>query len=90
MSAGLFNGVCVIADTDTPQQLAETSGAPKFLVVQAKSDNAASVWIGGENVATGEAVELVAGASIPLPVDDLFDVWVSGTADDEVRYTGGL
>lgn len=92
MSEGLANGRTVVAATNTPQKLAATSLSPKFLLVQAHESNATEVVFGGQSVGftTRSGVAVEPGVAITLPVDDLFDVWISGTINDVVTYTYGV
>lgn len=78
-------------DTDKrasrPEQLQIRSRSVSEVEVFARSDNTASIWIGGPNVSADPdyetGVELAPGESYTFDAIDLSEIWIAGTVDGE-------
>lgn len=70
-----------------PERLVEYDFPVDEVELFAKSDNTASVWIGGPEVsATPDfeaGVELAANDSYTLVGVNLYDIWIAGTTDGD-------
>lgn len=73
------------------------SGTPtniKWVVVESDHDNTGDIWVGNSSVANSgnnRGLRLAPGQNITLPVDDLTDVYVIGSASGQVYlYLAGI
>ena len=88
---GIGHGVETVDAVATAQPIAGSTPA-KVVIVQAQTDNTGAIAVGGSGVlatvATGTGVLLYAGDSVTLEVDNLADVYIDATIQDEgVRFT---
>lgn len=82
----LLAGEKVVADGDTPEALAASTGVVNSVLVQAKSDNTGEVYIGN---AAGQYVELNPLDAPVLVIDDLANIYIDVVIDgDGVNYVG--
>lgn len=88
--SGIGHGVETVDAVATAQPIAASTPA-KVVIIQAQTDNTGAIAVGGAGVlatvATGTGVLLYAGDSITLEVDNLADVYIDATVQDEgVRF----
>lgn len=89
---GVGHGVKTVTAAGTHEALVASSTPAKIVIVQAQTDNANGVAVGGDavdaTVATGSGILLYAGDwTPPLEIDDLIDVYVDALANGEgVRF----
>lgn len=78
--AALIDGTVVVGGTAV--QLIATATPARSVVIQARSNNSGTVTIGADNGITSQGAghTLVAGASLPMSVDDLSLIWLIGSA----------
>lgn len=92
-ATGIGHGVKAVTTAGTDEALAASTAA-KWVTIQAQTDNTSYVAVGASGVdaatATGNGVQLAAGESITLPIDNLADVYVDALVNGEgVRYIYG-
>ena len=88
---GIADGVKTVSTVGTDEALAASTVA-KLVIIQAQTDNTGLIAVGNAGVdateATGTGVVLYAGDSIPIPCDNLADIYIDATvAGEGVRYT---
>jgi len=88
---GLADGVKTVSTVGTDEALAASTPA-KLVIVQAQTDNTGLIAVGNAGVdateATGTGIILYAGDSVPIPCDNLNDIYIDATvATDGVRFT---
>lgn len=81
------------AMTGSAVAIAGSQALVNGVIVKAKLNNAAAVWVGGATVAvtddgTGNGYKLTPGEATGIAVDNLSKVYVIGTAADVVYYQG--
>lgn len=87
---GIGDGIKTVTSAGTDVAIATTTAAV-LVVVQAQTDNTGLIAVGATGVdatvATGTGIILSAGDSIPIPCDDLANVFVDATVSgDGVRF----
>lgn len=91
-TTGIGHGKKTVTTAGTDLVLASSTPA-KWVTVQAYRANTGFISVGAagvDAVAAGDGVQLAAGESITLPVDNLSDVFVDATVSGEgVRFTYG-
>ena len=84
---GIGHGVQTVPNAGTSRQLTAASTPAQWVFVQAQTDNAGFVAVGGEGVNANEAVgtglALAAGESITLPCANLTQIWIDATVNGE-------
>jgi len=89
---GIGDGVQTVTTAGTGRQLTATSTPAQWVIVQAQTDNAGLVAVGGEginaNEAAGTGLALAAGESTTLPCANLTQIWIDATVNGEgARFT---
>lgn len=90
----------VIAATNTAQRLSASHVQAAWVLVQASGNNGGDIYVGGANPASKQSslvsqtnfvgILLTAGEAMVFPPStvatpyDLYEMWVSGTQNDEV------
>lgn len=91
-STGIGHGKKTVTTAGTDVAIAASTAA-KWVTVQAYRANTGYISVGASGVdavAAGDGVQLSAGESITLPIDNLADVFVDATVNGEgVRFTYG-
>ena len=93
-TAEIGHGVKNVATAGTPLPLVAVSTPALWVIIQAQTDNAGIVAIGGADVdatvSTGTGIALTAGQSIQIPCSDLALLFVDAlTNNDGVRFLYG-
>lgn len=92
-TTGLGHGVKVVAAAGTDEALAASTPA-KWALIQAQTDNTNFVAVGASGVdatiATGTGALLAPGEAVPIPCDNLADIFVDALVSGEgVRFMYG-
>jgi len=87
---GMGHGATVVGTAGVDVVLAASTAA-KLVIIQAQTDNTSTIAVGGSGVdatvATGTGIVLYPGETLPLPVDNLADVYIDALVSGEgVRY----
>ena len=88
----ITTGRKVIAAAGTAERLTAASTAARLVVITAETDNTGVIVVGGASVvatqATRQGTPLTAGATITIPIDDLYKIYLDTTVNgDGVTYT---
>ena len=88
---GIGHGVKTVSTAGTHEALAASTTA-KLVIIQAQTDNTGLIAVGATGVdateATGNGIILYAGDSVPIPCDNLADIYIDATVSGEgVRYS---
>lgn len=94
-TTGLAHGSKAVTTAGTPIALAASSTPAKWVIVQARVTNTGYIAVGGAGVlatlSTGTGILLAPGESVPLPCDDLADIYIDATVNGEsVRFSYGI
>ena len=95
-TTGIGHGHKEVASSPPSSVALAADTAAKWVTIQAYRSNAGYIAVGGSGVdadqaaGTGTGVDLAAGESVTLPIDNLADVHIDATVSGEgVRYTYG-
>ncbi len=93
LAGTLQSGSKDVAAAGTAERLAASRTPAVWVIVQAKSGNTGTIFLGGAAVADGNGGELAAGDSVKLSRNtefedyDLYDIWVdTDSAGDGVVF----
>ena len=87
-TTGINDGNQVVAVAGTRVQLSIVSVTCKGVIIQSLSTNTGLIFIGGITVSNANGVELTAGESVSVDIDDLNKIYLDASVNGEgIKFT---